>query len=539
MGCPGEFTATEEEQHGLKRLHPVVNAEASLPGRGARVGLGMAEVDRLRLLLIDDHPQDRSLASLVLARDLPQIRIREIEDAEQFASALRQGAFDVVVTDCQLSWGDGIGVLRSVREAQPLVPTVAFTDLRDESRVVAAMKAGFADYLFKGSQGYLDLPGAVMSAWEKASNQRLAARSEPWLQTVLDRSEIGVYRTTLDGRLVEATPAVLRLLGVTSLEEALTISLPKPYFLGEDADGLRRRLRSDRTLGSRQVEVCRADGSTVRLDLTEMLLLDVDDEMVIDVLVQEAPSIQSWGDALAARVDELERSNAHLSQFAYMASHELQEPLRMVEKFGTILAEDHGKELGSDGNELLQSVIDGAHRMQNVVDDLLALARIDSEGRAFEVVDSNEIVDKALETLEEVIRENEAWVDRHDLPTVRGDATQLVQLWQNLISNAIKFRREEAPIIRIAAGETPQSRVFSIADNGIGIEPEELENVFIIFRRLHPELPGTGIGLTLCQRIVERHGGRIWAETGDGEGSRFCFTLPKEPATPASEPDET
>lgn len=503
------------------------------------MGIGMAEEDRLRLLLIDDHPQDRALASLVLGRELPQAHIREIGNAEEFARALRRGAFDVAITDCQLDWADGMAVLRAVQDVRPLIPVVAFTEVRDEDKVVSCLKAGFADYLFKGSQGYLELPVAVKSAWGKARNQLLAARGESWLGTLLDRADIGVYRSTLDGRLIESTPALLRLLGVTSPEEALKINLPEPYFVSQDRDELLQRLGGDTTLGSRQVEVRRADGSTIRLDLTEVLLLDVDDEIVIDVLVQDASSIGRHDEALTQRVEELERSNAHLSQFAYMASHELQEPLRMVEKFGTILAEDYGKNLGAEGEELLQSVIDGAHRMQNLVDDLLALSRIDSEGVDFEAVDSNQVVDEALLALEEVISANEAWIERHDLPIVVGDASQLVQLWQNLIANAIKFRREEAPTVRIAAGETEQDWVFSIADNGIGIDPGELDDIFVIFRRLHPELPGTGIGLTICQRIVDRHGGRLWAESNDGEGSRFCFTLPKRSSSESSGPSES
>jgi len=176
--------------------------------------------------------------------------------------------------------------------------------------------------------------------------------------------------------------------------------------------------------------------------------------------------------------------------------------------------------------------------MQNLVDDLLALSRIDSEGEDFEEVDSDQVLDEAILALDEVITENEAWIERHELPTVVGDASQLVQLWQNLIANAIKFRREAAPTIRIAAGETKQDWIFSIADNGIGIDPEELDNIFVIFRRLHPELPGTGIGLTICHRIVDRHGGRLWAESNDGEGSRFCFTLPKRSSSELGGPSE-
>ena len=495
----------------------------------------MAEPNKLRLLLIDEHIQDRALASLVLTRAFPEVRIREVDDAEEFAAVLRQGRFDLVVTETLMNWTDGLAVFRAVREARPQTPVIAFTELRDEEVVVEAMKAGFADFVFKGSKGFLELPVAVQTAWEQARNRLLAARSEPWLGTLLDRSNIGVYRSTLDGRQIESTPALFRLLGVTGLEDALMVSLPEPYFLSEDKEDLLEKLSSDQALRSREVQVHGADGRTNWLNLTEVLLLDVDDEIVIDVLVQDVTPQREREESLKRTLRELERSNADLSQFAYMASHELQQPLRMVEKFGAILAEEYGEKLGLEGAELLQSVTDGAYRMQNLVDDLLALSRIDTEGQDFEEVDSNEVLHEAILGIEDVIDESEAKIRSEKMPIVLGDHSQLVQLWRNLISNAIKFRQEEAPRINIVAEETVDDWVFSIEDNGIGIDPQELENIFVIFRRLHPELPGTGIGLSICKRIVERHGGRIWAETVPEEGTRFRFSMPK----PGSEGEES
>lgn len=493
----------------------------------------MAEPRKLRLLLIDENAQDRALAGLVLGKAFPGARIREIQDAEEFATAVRKGGFDLIVTECLLSWTDGLAIHRAVREARPQAPIIAFSELRDEEVVVEVMKAGFADFVFKGSKGFLELPVAVGAAWDEARTRLLAARSEPWLGTLLDRSNIGVYRSTLDGRLIESTPALFRLLGVTEIEDALRVRLPEPHFLSEDREDLLARLSSDQTLRSREVMVHGADGVATWLNLTEILLLDVDDEIVIDVLVQDITRQKEREEELKTILRELERSNADLSQFAYMASHELQQPLRMVEKFGGILAEEYGERLGDDGAELLQSVTEGAARMQNLVDDLLALSRIDTEGKDFAPVDSNEILHEAILGIEDVIDESDAAIHSDRLPVVIGDHSQLVQLWRNLISNAIKFRREEAPRIEISAEETEDSWIFSIEDNGIGIDPQELESIFVIFRRLHPELPGTGIGLSICKRIVERHGGRLWAETLPEEGARFRFSMPKATAEPA------
>ena len=447
-------------------------------------GSRMADSDKLRVLLIDEQAQDRALASLVLGQAIPDLRIQEIQDAEDFATVLRKGRFDLVVTDCLLSWSDGLAILRAVREARPQTPVVAFTELRDAEIVVEAMKAGFADFVFKGSKGFLELPVAVQTAWEQARNRLLAARSDPWLGTLLDRANIGVYRSTLDGRLIESTAALFRLLGVEGLADALRISLPEPHFLTEERDDLIERLGSDRAIRSREVQVRGADGSTKWLNLTEILLVDVDDEIVIDVLVQDVSPLKEREWALRESLRELERSNADLSQFAYMASHELQQPLRMVEKFGAILAEEYSDQLGADGEELLGTVTEGASRMQDLIDDLLALSRIDTEGGDLSDVDSNEALHEAILSIEDMIDENDAEIRSDGLPVVRGDYKQLVQLWRNLISNAIKFRREETPNISIGAEESDEGWVFTIADNGIGVDPKELESIFVIFRRL-------------------------------------------------------
>ncbi len=325
--------------------------------------------------------------------------------------------------------------------------------------------------------------------------------------------------------------------GVTDLEDALRVSLPEPHFLAEEKEDLLARLSHDQALRSREVQVHGADGATVWLNLTEVLLLDVDDEIVIDILVQDISQQKEREESLKKTLRELERSNADLSQFAYMASHELQQPLRMVEKFGAILAEEYGPQLGGEGAELLHSVTEGASRMQDLVDDLLELSRIDTEGKDFAEVDANEVLHEAILGIEDVIDESDAEIHSDRLPTVMGDRFQLVQLWRNLISNAIKFRREESPKIDITAEETEDGWVFSIEDNGIGIDAQELEDIFVIFRRLHPELPGTGIGLSICKRIVERHGGRLWAETTPEDGARFRFSMPgKESEAVASEP---
>jgi PAS domain S-box-containing protein len=509
------------------------------PSKG-ELGLSMTPISKPRVLIIDDDPQDRSLASVLLSRRLPEAQIQEIDGAAEFARELRRGSFDLVVTEMQLAWSDGFEILESLRDAKARVPVIAFTDLRDEEFAVEGMKSGLADLVFKSSKGYLRLPEAAVEALERAEQQLLVARSEPWLGTLLDRANVGAFRTTLDQRLIESTPAVLRLLGVRNVQDALRVKLPEPFFVNGSTEELRELLGDESALQSREVQVKRPDGANVWLSLTELLLVDVDGEMVIDSLVRDVSHLKDREDAFRGRVEDLERSNADLSEFAYIASHELQEPLRMVEKFGSLLAEDFGNKLGTEGGELLGFVVDGALRMQSLIDDLLALSRINSEGQDFEECDAGELVERAMVNLSDRLEENQAEIDVEPLPTIEADVSQLVQLWQNLLSNAIKFRGAEAPHIRIAAEEGDDEWVFSVEDNGVGIEPEEAETIFTIFRRLHPDLPGTGIGLTICKRIVDRHGGRIWFEPSPSGGSIFRFSIPiQETATPPEADEAT
>ncbi|MEX0820092.1 MAG: ATP-binding protein, partial [Pirellulaceae bacterium] len=232
--------------------------------------------------------------------------------------------------------------------------------------------------------------------------------------------------------------------------------------------------------------------------------------------------------ALAAANTELERSNDELRQFAYIASHDLQEPLRMVTNFGQLLQRNMPAEAGSEASQWLGFVVEGAQRMQMLISDLLEHSEIGYQARPFQSVSLERVVELVLKNLQASVHDTGAEITHDDLPTVVGDKPQLVQLLQNLISNAIKFHDKPPPKIHIAASRTESEWLVSIRDSGIGIAPEHYNRIFDFFRRLHnrDRFPGTGIGLAICKRVVERHGGRIWVESTLGEGSTFCFTLP-------------
>ena len=240
---------------------------------------------------------------------------------------------------------------------------------------------------------------------------------------------------------------------------------------------------------------------------------------------------------LHGRAQELARSNQDLELFAYASSHDLQEPLRQVVSYLQLLKRRHGAKLEGEALEFLDYAVDGGQRMQRLIADLLAYSRVARPDTPVGVVDVGAALDNALARLRQAMAEHGATVTRDALPAVRGNAPMLVQLFQNLIGNAVKFHGEAPPVVHVSADlvEGPEDGVwrFAVRDNGIGIERAYWERVFVMFRRLHrrDEYPGTGIGLAMCKKIVEWHGGSIWVESEPGEGTTFFFTLPNTKAS--------
>jgi light-regulated signal transduction histidine kinase (bacteriophytochrome) len=232
---------------------------------------------------------------------------------------------------------------------------------------------------------------------------------------------------------------------------------------------------------------------------------------------------------LQKTLEELKHSNAELEEFAYIASHDLQEPLRGIAGLTQLLQRRYQGQLDSRADEYIEHIVDGTQRMQTLINDLLAYSRVGRRGEAIASTEAETAVKAALKNLNAAILEDGATITNDRLPKVKADPTQLTQLFQNLIGNAIKFRSEYPPQIHICAVEAGDFWQFSVRDNGIGIEPQYYERIFQVFQRLHSrrEYKGTGIGLAICKKIIERHGGKIWIESQEGQGSTFYFTLPK------------
>jgi light-regulated signal transduction histidine kinase (bacteriophytochrome) len=235
---------------------------------------------------------------------------------------------------------------------------------------------------------------------------------------------------------------------------------------------------------------------------------------------------------LSILAKELQRSNSELEQFAAIASHDLKEPLVTVGGFLALLKRRYEGDLDAEANRYIRYALESVERMERLIGDLLELSRVSTQAKPFQVIDSSAVLDIALKNLTGPLHSKGILVTHDPLPEIHADATQIGQLFQNLISNAIKFCRKETPRIHVSAVRKGREYIFSVRDNGIGIAPESADEIFTAFRRLHDgdEFPGTGLGLATCAKIVERHGGRIWVESILGEGSTFYFMIPvREP----------
>jgi signal transduction histidine kinase len=264
----------------------------------------------------------------------------------------------------------------------------------------------------------------------------------------------------------------------------------------------------------------------------EVHTLAVDMNRMRQRILRELSAVRAANNALEARALDLERSNTELEQFAYVASHDLQEPLRKVASFCQLLQRRYIGQLDARADQYIEFAVDGAKRMQALIDDLLAFSRVGRAERTPTLVSCAKALSQARVNLTGEIRKSGAVIESTDLPSVRAEFTLLTSLFQNLISNAIKFRGDRPPAVKVSATRRDDDWLFSVADNGIGIEPEFADRVFVIFQRLHDrnQYAGTGIGLSMCRKIVEHYGGRIWLDTEYHGGAKFDFTLPVAPA---------
>jgi PAS domain S-box-containing protein len=361
------------------------------------------------------------------------------------------------------------------------------------------------------------------------SDRRQSDELQAKLAAIVESSDDGIIGKGLDGIISTWNGGAERIFGYSTAETVgrhISLLIP-PDRLHEETEIQAKLARGERIDHFETVRVTKS-GQLVNISLTVSPIKNSAGKIVgASKIVRDITEKKNIEQSLLRQSEELARSNTELERFAYVASHDLQEPLRTVKSFAQLLATEIGTNISQTSAEYLRYISDGAQRMQTLIADLLAYSRVNSHGSVRVRVNCAELLQSVLINLRGTVQETHAEVTADSLPTVMGDATQLGQLFQNLISNAIKFQSKRAPRIHVSARKATDEWVFSIADNGIGIEKRYFDRIFLIFQRLHTveEYSGTGIGLAICKKIVERHGGRIWVDSVPGEGSVFYFSI--------------
>jgi PAS domain S-box-containing protein len=366
--------------------------------------------------------------------------------------------------------------------------------------------------------------------WDVTDRKRTEELSQQ-LAAIIESAADPIMSTDLDGTIRSWNAGAAELFGYRGDEmigRSVTVLIPDRLL--EDEHRV-----VEQVVHGEQVELFdtirrKKDGTLVPVSLRISPIKDSNGHIVgASTIVRDITEQKRIEEQRRLLVVDLERSNLELEQFASVASHDLQEPLRMVSSYTQLLEQRYTDKLDDTAREFIAYAVDGAKRMQRLINDLLEFSRVGTRGKSPVAVDANVVLSAVRANLSVAIEAAGARVTNEELPTVVADQTQLSQLLQNLIGNAIKFHGTKPPCIHIAASERPAEWIFTVRDNGIGIEPEYFDRIFAIFQRLHgvSEYPGTGIGLAVCKRIAERHGGRIWVESDPGNGSIFSFSLPK------------
>ena len=529
-----------------------------------------------RILYLEDDRNDVELVRAKLEEEGLACSMIPVETEADFITALNNYGFDVILADYKLPSFDGLAALSIARKKAPDVPFIFVSGSMGEELAIDTLKRGATDYVLK--QRLSRLGPAIRRALEEAEEHLERRKAE---------EEVKKYQEHLEEMVKERT-AQLNLTNEQLEQEIADRKRMEEILLESEA---RYRIVADNTYdwefwlnpdgkflycspSCKRITGCDAEEFMSDPDLLDRIIHPddrsvflkhihevgekaVSDEIEFRIVRPDGsyrwighicqPVFDKGGlflgrrgsnrdvtkrkraeDGLKKISDELVRSNADLQQFAYAASHDLQEPLRVIEGFIKLLAKRYEKKLDAKAEEFIGFAIEGVKGMRALIKDLLDYSRVGTRDINLRPTDFSEAVDRAVFNLKEAVEESGAVITHDPLPTIRADIMQMSRLFQNLIGNAIKFRGKKTPDIHISAERNENGWTFSVRDNGIGIDTENAERIFAVFQRLHTreEYPGTGIGLAVCKRIVERHGGKIWVKSKEGKGSTFCFTIP-------------
>jgi len=458
-----------------------------------------------------------------------------IDKGQTALSRIQEEKPIVALIDLRLEDMSGLELMELLKEHSAKTECIVLTGYASQSSVIEAINLGAYGYMQK-PYDIDQLLIMIRRAIEKSDTEEALRKSENRYRTLFNSASDAIFIHNEAGEILEVNEIACDRMGYRR-EKLLEMSIldisPTPAAATDSYKAQIETLRQDNQILFETVHV-RQDGTAIPVEVSSRIV-EYGQELAVLSIVRDISDRKKAEEDLQNYAAELERSNTDLQNFAYGASHDLQEPLRKIQAFGSLLSTEYSDALDETGLDYMERMQNAASRMEMLIQDLLTLSRVATKAQPFKQVDLNMIVQGVLLDLETQLKEVGGQVDVDNLPTILVDNTQMRQLFQNLISNALKFHRpDEPPMVKIGSGYIRQKKQvaahyqITIEDNGIGFDDADLDLIFGVFQRLHTrhEYEGTGVGLAICLRIVERHGGTITAKSTVGQGSVFVITLP-------------
>jgi signal transduction histidine kinase len=486
----------------------------------------------IKILIIDDQPSNlRFLSKILIAQGY---QVKRAISGQLGLNAAMSSPPDLILLDIMMPEMDGYEVCQNLKNTEKTssIPVIFLSGLDEIQDKIKAFQVGGIDYITKPFQVEEVLARINTQIAIQKLQKQLAAQN-----TLLQKSQsllMSILNSSLD-----------RIAAFTAVRDSQRKIVDFQWILVNHSVEQNLNLNSDHLVGKYLLKELPQYCKNGLFDLY-VSVVETGEPLDTEFYYEQEKFGTCWLQIVAVKLNdglavtsrniterkkseaELARSNAELEQFAYVASHDLQAPLSTIASYAQLLKERYKDQLDANAIKFIEKMIKGSVRMQCLIDDLLEYSRVSRNSQNFESTNCNQVLAEACSNLQLAIRENQAEVKPCDLPVVMGNSYQIIQLFQNLIGNAIKYRREETPVIQISVKCQQCDWLFAVKDNGIGINSQYYERIFQIFQRLHTqeEYVGTGIGLAICHKIIERHGGKIWVESQLGIGSTFYFTMP-------------